>query len=243
MLLRGTVILHPEQAVATAKSPARTSLIIRKRHKSLHGSRIFLTSLGLAGLQAAAEGTPDCRRSSAGIPPIAAIATSGSPATAPGSIRARPSAARSWCGCSRPSCAKMTRFHAGDAGGEVSIAVEDAPFMAVLMAVEGEGETQRLTFTTNVGDRVTAGAGASLCASSPIRQAARPSLIFMCAGGWKPSWRGRSITRWSSCAVTQGRARSGVWSGGVFFVWARCRERHSRAPESRSAGGVARACC
>ena len=40
---------------------------------------------------------------------------------------------------------------------KLSILVEDAPFLAVLMTAEGEGENQRLTFTTNMGDIVTAG--------------------------------------------------------------------------------------
>ena len=38
------------------------------------------------------------------------------------------------------------------------IVVEDAPFTAVLMEQQGVQEAQTLTFVTNVGDRVTAGA-------------------------------------------------------------------------------------
>lgn len=41
---------------------------------------------------------------------------------------------------------------------KVDVHVEDAPFLAVEMAVEGEGEAQRLTFRTNVDDIVTADA-------------------------------------------------------------------------------------
>ena len=40
---------------------------------------------------------------------------------------------------------------------KVGIRVQDAPFVAVEMAVDGEGEAQRLTFRTNVGDVVEAG--------------------------------------------------------------------------------------
>ena len=39
----------------------------------------------------------------------------------------------------------------------MEIEVEDAPFLAVEMAVSGEGEAQVLTFRTNVGDTVEAG--------------------------------------------------------------------------------------
>lgn len=40
---------------------------------------------------------------------------------------------------------------------KVGIEVEDAPFQAVEIAAEGEGEAMRLTLRTNVGDVVTAG--------------------------------------------------------------------------------------
>ena len=40
---------------------------------------------------------------------------------------------------------------------KLSIAVDDAPFVAVLMTADGTGADMRLSFTTNVGDRVTAG--------------------------------------------------------------------------------------
>jgi hypothetical protein len=41
---------------------------------------------------------------------------------------------------------------------KLSIVVEDAPFLAVLLETEGEGEAQQLTFVTNIGDRVPLGA-------------------------------------------------------------------------------------
>jgi hypothetical protein len=40
---------------------------------------------------------------------------------------------------------------------KMRILVEDAPFLAVLLDVEGEGRDQLLKFTTNVGDEVIAG--------------------------------------------------------------------------------------
>jgi hypothetical protein len=40
---------------------------------------------------------------------------------------------------------------------KVGIRVEDAPFVAVEMAVEGEGAAQKFTFRTNVGDVSQAG--------------------------------------------------------------------------------------
>ena len=45
---------------------------------------------------------------------------------------------------------------------KLGVVVEDAPFLAVLMRAEGEGEARRLVFTTNVGDDVAAGPGNAL---------------------------------------------------------------------------------
>jgi hypothetical protein len=46
---------------------------------------------------------------------------------------------------------------------KMRIVVDDAPFLAVLLDVEGAGREQRLTFTTNVGDQTLAGS------ANPIR--------------------------------------------------------------------------
>lgn len=40
---------------------------------------------------------------------------------------------------------------------KLKIAVDDAPFVAVLMTADGEGGSQRLKFTTNMGETVIAG--------------------------------------------------------------------------------------
>ncbi|WP_274426718.1 DUF1285 domain-containing protein [Chelativorans sp. YIM 93263] len=58
---------------------------------------------------------------------------------------------------------------------KVGIRVEDAPFIAVEMAVTGEGGSQILTFRTNVGDVVEAGP------EHPLRFADEPET-----GGLKP---------------------------------------------------------
>lgn len=58
---------------------------------------------------------------------------------------------------------------------KVDVAVADAPFLAVEMAVQGAGALQQLTFRTNVDDVVTAGPG------HPIRFAVDPEN-----GGLKP---------------------------------------------------------
>lgn len=63
---------------------------------------------------------------------------------------------------------------------KVGIRVADAPFLAVEMQVVGEGESQVLTFRTNVGDVVTAGP------ANPLRFEIEPE-----SGGLKPYIRVR----------------------------------------------------
>jgi uncharacterized protein len=48
-------------------------------------------------------------------------------------------------------------FHLVTPAEKMRIVVEDAPFLAVLMDVKGEGEDRKLVFTTNVGDETVAG--------------------------------------------------------------------------------------
>lgn len=98
---------------------------------------------------------------------------------------------------------------------KVDVAVEDAPFLAVEMQVEGSGRGQTLVFRTNVDDIVKAGP------PSPIRFA-REEV----AGGLKPYVlvRGRLealLTRalyydLVELAVEEPEGL-GIWSGGAFF--------------------------
>ena len=100
----------------------------------------------------------------------------------------------------------------------VGIAVEDAPFLAVEMAVEGEGEGRQIAFRTNVDDLVQVGA------ERPLRfeQDAK--------GGVKPYVRVRGelwarVTRSLALDLIalgeegeiDGAATFGVRAGGAFF--------------------------
>jgi hypothetical protein len=103
---------------------------------------------------------------------------------------------------------------------KVGITVEDAPFLAVGLAVEGSGRDQRLVFRTNVGEEVAAGP------ANPLRivvegehEQLKPYLLV----------RGR-LEALVSRAVTfdlvdlaceeegEGGSSLGLWSGGVFFA-------------------------
>lgn len=100
---------------------------------------------------------------------------------------------------------------------KVDVEVEDAPFLAVEMAVEGEGKDQRLTFRTNVDDVVT------IDAAHPIRFVAVPP-----DGGLKPyiTVRGRLealVTRalyadLVGLAIENEAGALGLWSSGVWFA-------------------------
>jgi hypothetical protein len=90
--------------------------------------------------------------------------------------------------------------------------VEDAPFLAVLLAVEGSGQSQLLCFTTNVGDQVTADEDHPLLfkmiADAPVPYLhVRRGLMAKAA---RPVYY-----QLAELAVTH-RDRLGVWSGGIF---------------------------
>lgn len=101
---------------------------------------------------------------------------------------------------------------------KVRIRVDDAPFVAVDVEVDGAGEAQQLTFVTNVGDRVTADA------AHPLR------VAFDDDGNPAPYVRVRDrlealISRAVYFELAElGHVRAGedgldfgVWSGGRFF--------------------------
>jgi uncharacterized protein len=103
---------------------------------------------------------------------------------------------------------------------KVDVAVADAPFLAVEMAVAGQGADQRLTFRTNVDDVVI------VSAANPLRFVLEPS-----SGGLKPYLRVRGrldalVTRavyydLIELAVSSDEhgadANPGLWSAGAWF--------------------------
>lgn len=102
---------------------------------------------------------------------------------------------------------------------KIGISVDDAPFVAVELHCEGEGEMARMTLRTNVGDVVEAGE------AHPLRFVVDPAN-----GGLKPyvHVRGRLEARLTravmydlvshgSEADVDGVTWFGVWSAGWFF--------------------------
>ncbi len=111
---------------------------------------------------------------------------------------------------------------------KVLVTVEDAPFMAVEMTVEGSGQAQSLHLRTNTDDWVSCGPG------HPLRFGADPRT-----GGPKPYLlvRGRLealFTRalYYDLVALAGieQDQFGVWSGGSFFAMAPASALHDLAP-------------
>jgi hypothetical protein len=102
---------------------------------------------------------------------------------------------------------------------KVGIRVDDAPFVAVTLHVEGEGEQQLLRFTTNVEDEVLAGA------EHPLRvvlnaQTGEPSPYLHVRSNLEALVHRNVFYQLVELAVPQqidGQVWLGVWSSGKFF--------------------------
>jgi hypothetical protein len=102
---------------------------------------------------------------------------------------------------------------------KMRIVVEDAPFLAVLMDVAGEGRAQRLTFTTNVGDETVAGP------ENPIRvetdpNSGEPAPYVHVRKGLEARIARAVFYQLADLGVPgedEHTGYLGVWSGGQFF--------------------------
>lgn len=90
------------------------------------------------------------------------------------------------------------------------IVVEDAPFVAVEMQVEGSGEKQILHFRTNLDEWVTAGP------DHPLRFAATGEPYVLVRDGLEAKVV-RAVYYELLALVVQMDGQTGVWSGGTFF--------------------------
>lgn len=99
------------------------------------------------------------------------------------------------------------------------IEVDDAPFTAVEMTVEGTGAAQRLTFRTNVDDTVTADA------AHPLRVALAPDgepSPYVLVRDRLEALIVRAVyydlVELGEERLVDGEERYGVWSAGTFFL-------------------------
>ncbi len=98
---------------------------------------------------------------------------------------------------------------------KVGIRVQDVPFIAVDAEAGGEGESQVLTFTTNVGDEVMAGS------ENPIRVerdpvTGEPSPYVHVRRGLEARIDRKTFYRLVDLGVHRD-GWFGIWSGGQFF--------------------------
>ena len=97
---------------------------------------------------------------------------------------------------------------------KLDIAVEDAPFLAVEVKIEGEGEAMRLAFRLNTGDLVVAGA------DHPLRIETRedgPHPYLTVRGGLDALIARSVYYELAQLALAQEGTPPGIWSQGVFF--------------------------
>ncbi|MWV18476.1 DUF1285 domain-containing protein [Pseudomonas sp. L-22-4S-12] len=102
---------------------------------------------------------------------------------------------------------------------KVGITVDDAPFVAVTLQVEGEGEQQVLRFTSNVDDEIEAGAEHPLRVElDPLTDEPAPYLLVR--SNLEALVHRNVFYQLVELAVPRqidGQTWLGVWSSGEFF--------------------------
>lgn len=98
---------------------------------------------------------------------------------------------------------------------KLSIAVEDAPFLAVELKSEGEGDTRRLAFRLNTGDLVVAGANHALSFKDD-EGGPRPYLAVR--AGLEALISRAVYYELAELALAETNQPLGLWSDGVFFA-------------------------
>lgn len=95
---------------------------------------------------------------------------------------------------------------------KLAIHVEDAPFTAVEMKSEGEGEGRTLAFRLNTGDLVVAGP------DHRLRFEEGPHPYLEVRGGLDALVARPVYYEIAEIALSEGASPAGVWSGGAFFL-------------------------
>jgi hypothetical protein len=97
----------------------------------------------------------------------------------------------------------------------VPIEVEDAPFLAVEMRIEGEGRDQRLSFRTNLDEAVTAGPEHPLRFRSEGAGSFTPFVLVR--AGLEARIARPVYYDLVAAAAGEANGAPGVWSAGAFF--------------------------
>jgi hypothetical protein len=97
---------------------------------------------------------------------------------------------------------------------KLSIEVEDAPFVAVELRTDGEGESRSLAFRLNTGDVVMAGP------NNPLRFEAGdegPHPYLLVRHGLEALIARPVYYELANLALAEGADPAGLWSGGAYF--------------------------
>jgi hypothetical protein len=98
---------------------------------------------------------------------------------------------------------------------KVGISVDDAPFLAVEMAVEGEGAKRSLNFRINMGDIVAAGPEHRLRFETEAETGGLKP--YLAVRGGLEALLTRALTHELVGIADERNGVPGVWSNGVFF--------------------------
>ncbi|QYE34121.1 DUF1285 domain-containing protein [Polymorphobacter sp. PAMC 29334] len=103
-------------------------------------------------------------------------------------------------------------------GEKLDIVVDDAPFVAVAVTSEGEGQGRTLAFRLNTGDHVVAGPGNLLRVEAADDGTPRPYVHVR--GGLDALVNRATFYDLADWALAEDATPPGLWSGGVFFPFA-----------------------
>ncbi|MBC2778442.1 DUF1285 domain-containing protein [Parasphingopyxis marina] len=98
---------------------------------------------------------------------------------------------------------------------KLAIEVEDAPFVAVEMKSEAEGEARTLAFRLNTGDLVVAGPDHPLA----LKESREGPLPYLHVRGGLDALVGRAVYyELADLALAEDNSPLGLWSDGAFFA-------------------------
>jgi len=100
---------------------------------------------------------------------------------------------------------------------KLSIEVEDAPFQAIEMKAEGEGEAMKLAFRLNTDELVTAGPEHALRFEAKETEAG-PRPYLHVRRGLEALVSRNVYYELAQIALANGSTPPGVWSNGAFFA-------------------------
>jgi len=101
-----------------------------------------------------------------------------------------------------------------------AVAVDDVPFVAVAMRRDGDGRSQRLIFTTNIGAEVVAGSSHPIVVRAGANGDPRPYIVLddgLEARLSRAVYYDLAVAAEDGPKAATGESAPGAWSDGAFF--------------------------